>query len=34
VFFSAEQKHEGKRMCACVSRLAGGRALIDVGYRP
>ena len=34
VFFSAEQKHEGKRMCACVSRLAGGRAVIDVGYRP
>lgn len=34
VFFSAEQKQEGKRMCACVSRLAGGRAVIDVGYRP
>lgn len=34
VFFSAEQKREGKRMCACVSRLSGGRALIDVGYRP
>lgn len=34
VFFSAEQKHEGKRMCACVSRFAGGRAVIDVGYRP
>jgi vanillate O-demethylase ferredoxin subunit len=34
VFFSAEQKHEGKRMCACVSRLVGGRAIIDVGYRP
>ena len=34
VFFSAEQKHEGKRMCACVSRFAGGRAVIDLGYRP
>lgn len=33
VFFSAEEKHEGKRMCACVSRLASGRAVIDVGYR-
>jgi ferredoxin-NADP reductase len=34
VFFSAEQKREDKRMCACVSRFAGGRAIIDVGYRP
>jgi ferredoxin-NADP reductase len=34
VFFSAEQKHEGRRMCACVSRFTGGRAVIDVGYRP
>jgi ferredoxin len=34
VFFSAAEKREGKRMCACVSRLAGGRAVIDVGYRP
>lgn len=33
VFFSAEEKHEGNRMCACVSRFAGGRAVIDVGYR-
>jgi ferredoxin-NADP reductase len=33
VFFSAEEKHEGARMCACVSRLASGRAVIDVGYR-
>ncbi|HEY9013310.1 MAG TPA: PDR/VanB family oxidoreductase [Devosia sp.] len=33
VFFSAEQKHEGKRMCACVSRFTGGRAVIDLGYR-
>jgi ferredoxin len=33
VFFSAEEKAEGQRMCACVSRLAGGRGLIDIGYR-
>lgn len=33
VFFSAEEKREGTRMCACVSRLASGRAVIDVGYR-
>jgi vanillate O-demethylase ferredoxin subunit len=34
VFFSEEEKHSGRRMCACVSRLAGGKAVIDVGYRP
>lgn len=34
VFLSEEQKHGGRRMCACVSRLAGGKAVIDVGYRP
>ena len=33
VFFSAEEKQEGTRMCACVSRLVGGKAIIDVGYR-
>ncbi|WP_316356380.1 PDR/VanB family oxidoreductase [Devosia sp.] len=33
VFFSAEEKHEGTRMCACVSRFASGKAVIDVGYR-
>lgn len=33
VFFSSAEKGEGKRMCACVSRLSGGRATIDVGYR-
>ena len=33
VFFSSEEKGHGDRLCACVSRLAGGRALIDVGYR-
>lgn len=34
VFLSAAQKQEGTRMCACVSRFTGGRAVIDVGYRP
>lgn len=34
VFFSEAEKREGRRMCACVSRLAGGKAVIDVGYRP
>ncbi|MHA6296858.1 PDR/VanB family oxidoreductase [Devosia sp. CAU 1758] len=33
VFFSAEEKVKGHRMCACVSRLTGGHAVIDVGYR-
>ncbi|WP_127071722.1 2Fe-2S iron-sulfur cluster-binding protein [Pelagibacterium lentulum] len=33
VFFSEEEKHENKRMCACVSRLASGKAVIDTGYR-
>ncbi|KRA95014.1 oxygenase [Devosia sp. Root685] len=33
VFFSAEEKQEGTRMCACVSRLARGKAVIDVGFR-
>ena len=34
VFLSAGQKAENRRMCACVSRLTSGRALIDTGYRP
>lgn len=34
VFLGEEEKQEGKRMCACVSRIAGGRAVIDTGYRP
>jgi len=34
VFLSAEEKAEGRRMCACVSRLTGGSARIDIGYRP
>lgn len=34
VFFSDEEKGENHRMCACVSRLTGGSAVIDIGYRP
>ncbi len=34
VFFSEEEKREGHRMCSCVSRLVGGCAVIDIGYRP
>ncbi|NRG18555.1 oxidoreductase [Rhizobiales bacterium] len=33
VFFSDEEKQEQRRMCTCVSRLAGGSAVIDTGYR-
>lgn len=33
VFFADEEKAANQHMCACVSRLRGGRAVIDVGYR-
>jgi vanillate O-demethylase ferredoxin subunit len=33
VFFSAEERHEGEKMCACVSRAVGGTVTIDTGYR-
>jgi ferredoxin-NADP reductase len=33
VFLSPEEKAENHRMCACVSRLTHGRAVIDTGYR-
>jgi ferredoxin-NADP reductase len=33
VFFSPAEKAENSRMCACVSRLVGGTAVIDTGYR-
>ncbi|TAK49852.1 MAG: oxidoreductase [Xanthobacteraceae bacterium] len=33
VFFSPEEKAGNRRMCACVSRLTGGSAAIDIGYR-
>ena len=34
VFLNDAEKREGKRMCACVSRLPGGHVMIDTGYRP
>jgi vanillate O-demethylase ferredoxin subunit len=33
VFLSPEEKAESHRMCACVSRLTEGSAVIDIGYR-
>jgi len=33
VFFSTHQHGENKRMCACVSRLAGGQVSIDPAFR-
>ena len=33
VFFSDHQRHEGRKICACVSR-ASGEIVIDVGWRP
>jgi len=33
VFFSDAEKGENHQMCACVSRLTGGKAVIDIGYR-
>lgn len=33
VFFSAEERQEGEKMCACVSRAVGGTVTIDTGYR-
>ena len=32
VFFSAHEKLENQRMCACVSRFTGGSGVIDTGY--
>ena len=34
VFLSDAEQAANSRMCACVSRLTGGRAVIDVGFRP
>lgn len=34
VFLDEAERREGKRLCACVSRLSGGHATIDTGYRP
>lgn len=33
VFFSDEEKRQNERMCTCVSRLVGGHAVIDTGFR-
>ena len=34
VFFSTHEKTESRRMCACVSRVAGGTVVLDTAYRP
>jgi vanillate O-demethylase ferredoxin subunit len=34
VFFSAREKAEAKRLCACVSRVRGGGLVLDSAYRP
>lgn len=34
VFLSDAEKDANRTMCACVSRLVGGSAVIDTGYRP
>lgn len=34
VFFSEEEKAEGHKLCACVSRMAGGSISVDTGERP
>jgi ferredoxin-NADP reductase len=34
VFFSAHQKQQNQRLCACVSRVCGGGVVLDSAYRP
>jgi vanillate O-demethylase ferredoxin subunit len=34
VFFSAAEKRENRRLCACVSRVTGGGIVIDSAWRP
>lgn len=34
VFFSAEERQSGRRLCACVSRVSGGGLVLDSAYRP
>lgn len=34
VFFSAHERAEGRRLCACVSRVTGGGLVLDSSYRP
>jgi hypothetical protein len=33
VFLSDEQRRSGRRICTCVSRVAGGDVVIDTGFR-
>jgi vanillate O-demethylase ferredoxin subunit len=34
VFFSDDEKRASRRICACVSRVSGGRIVVDPPYRP
>jgi vanillate O-demethylase ferredoxin subunit len=34
VFFSADEKRQNRRLCACVSRVVGGGLVLDSSYRP
>jgi ferredoxin-NADP reductase len=34
VFFSAHQKQQNQRLCACVSRVSGGGVVLDSAFRP
>lgn len=34
VFFSAHEKAANQRLCACVSRVAGGGVVLDSAFRP
>lgn len=34
VFFSAQEKAQNQRLCACVSRVSGGGLVLDSAYRP
>ena len=33
VFFSAHEHRQGRRLCACVSRVTGGGVVLDTAYR-
>jgi ferredoxin-NADP reductase len=34
VFFSEQEKQQGQRLCACVSRISGGGVVLDSAWRP
>jgi ferredoxin len=34
VFFSAAEKRENRKLCACVSRVCGGGIVLDSAWRP